>query len=1529
MSSVHFPSLFPTYPSAWLYFNFCHEKSEKLFSLLLTTYIEDSKFQNFLMCLLDVFPKTDNYLDERWSLVTTLKPYKELKDDLSIKMAKIDFENSKTEFTAALKPLLAQPEIPEAMAHPTCFYFLLFRDSLPGLFYTLLPEFAEILQKIGSEVMFKAIGPEALSFIVNPDFDFFQKLEVDPKNFVLFFKYPIVYTNHDFALLLQKKFALKTPQCKIVDLAIINQTHFFDYFDKFFTNFLNSKNPNKLPDDLSIYRGAVPFYIIKNYELILSNPEKYGELLNGDYSKSPVFESILRLRNDIALMQSITFYKPDGISPQELIEHSITYHFQFSLGTPTVLELANKNYFLIPDNHRKMDFDVIKAYMLLRVFLSSFKAPSKQLKQNMHTIKNHLNTITPDVRKNVLIDLFSLIFIKQKSNDSYICHPIIAGKLIKLLLEFSPDNPFFNGANAIFSSKKPKKNDSASISNYLHRDTNEVYQFIEQKKWDAADERTKFTPYHRKFYLRAHAAHLIYQNQQLTGELEKQRETAILDLTCSTLNRQMIKETLETKKDYIRILQPRMKAMSTEQALQCIRGNMMWDAAMKSAKAIDQSPLEQIGNNKKSVGHLKNITVSKNLLTFVSNCVLYFESASLFPDSDGNLESVFTFDMRKALAGPFNIDNEKKTEQLAAIFKVDLFPFIINNLEWFEIREKFVEKHIDEEPIVSMALALHHNFYQVLNTSDKVSQEIKKSINKSFTNKKKPMIITQLKNNNLDDIEDYIYKIDHKKLYSKIFEEFDHKNFNDATMFVLDICDYAAPESDLEELENIRLYYNIHKITTETEPVQVVDAIFEADKFNLAIEYIKKCVDPDDWSAPILKLFQLSLDCPEKMCIILRQFQDRFDLISSRFFHIDGVVQYLIQECPKSKTDIIRSLSLLPDIIAQDSNIFDLSTVIESFARHPECIFMINKDTASLFTDNDLQKLIDMIDSTPYYRRAFPYLHQFFADKNGLYQRWKDKVLKIIDEVKVNSIEDEIKYLEVFKKKIEPYLQYFKGTDAQMQWIKCSNAFIAYNPYCKFHISYDFGYYSKKKLEFARLCSNIDKMEISRSLNLKIQPIVLDQIKKMIILGQTKAVKTMLGKLKNLKFDDFDTGKTYYDRYYQPFASMTHNMIFDMTTVNKIAQKIPVPQSVQKTIGPLFVFQQIKVTLSPKNMKERDPFYDYMIKNAVTKPNSLAFLVSYRDYETAFEYLDTKTGEERNDLFLHKFYLPAISTNTINSLEKYILTQKGVEYSRFIWTNTLHFFEARQCRHTMFNINRKLGNWEAAADASFRLFDDETDLMQQINLLGHAIYCLTEALNGQTEEDRAIVEDRKAKTMFQLKLCQFFVDRGTPNKKEYNLMRGETAALALGSLFMINGERDLLIELNDLIQINPKAASLRASNMLLEMNVEQIMNSLSMMNSMNPGIKEYVQSALIRKLQAKGNRQIILNLILSCYTDTKIQCSMMIEYDYINEAMLLAVRERMGEMIPQIAKRASELGLIDIVTKCDRILNPPGHQQEA
>lgn len=1524
--SFHFSPINESYPNSWIYYNFTQDKAEKLFTLLIKKSCEDPQFQSFLAKLLDEFSNSSNYNNEKWIITSNLLPYKQISDDLSKEFAMTDFNNIKTEFTEFIKPFLNQQTIPEAVLPVFCFNFLFFRDSFPHLFYTLLPIFDPIFQRIGFDPIYKAIGPESLSFITVPDFDFFKTLDVDPKVIVLFFKYPIVYTSQRFANLLQDKFRLKTPQCQLVDLSIVNNQHFLDVLNLRFTNLFEEQDVFKLPADLQAFEAATPYFAIHKYDLILANPPKFLPIFQQPIKQEILNETMTRLKNDFDLISMVSFLTSNELTANDLLTHSITYHCQFSLGTPQVLEYANKQYFIITDQDSHTDFDVIRGYRIFKFFLSSCKSPSKQLKQTIISIKNLLTVMSPIIRQKLCIDLFSLIFLKQ--NDSFVCHPFVAQKMVKLLLQFD-SNPYFVGAKNVFSSKKPKKTDSMNLSMYLQHNLNEIYHLVETHKWESADEKTENLPYFKKYYRKARAAYLFQSKHELPSEFEPESESTKIDLACSKLNKKSIEETIEKEPKLHSILQPRLKMKDVTDAFKCITTSPQWELASSSAVELDEYPLEQISNSLYIRKHLKNIAISKQLLNFISDTRLYFESASIY-ESDGTLESIFVLDMRRALAGPFNFGDIKKSEELALLYNIDLFPFILENIELFKISEEFISNNITKYPIEMLALAFSHHFDDYLRSNEKTPEPFKKFIEKPKPKKTPPHLLDLLKEDKIDEAENYIYKVDHKLFYNKLIREFDYKSFNDSLMYALNICDYVAPESDFNLLKKIKTYYKVKKITSKENQSEIITDIYHDNQFELAIDYITICVSEESIGETVCTLFSLCVGNEYQMTTILRLFQNHFDLLSSRFHHIEGVIQYLVKECPASKLNLVKGLTILPKEITMNSNIFDLKSVIEAYSRHINCIYMIDKEVASLFTDRHFYILLELIENSSEFNKAFIYLIPFFDDQKELQEWWINKTCAIIRNVKVDSIESEQNHLSKLHKRIDPFLQKFKGKCERMRWIRSVTSFVEFQPFLKHKISYDLEFFEQNKFEFAKLCVQFDRMLIAAELGININKLLLNRIEILMTIGLYQQIRQIFKSRPQLHFDDYDEGRVYYDNNYKPFEILTRQPIFDTRRIHSLLQTFPVPQ--HNVIEPLFVFQQIKVTRSQKQIKQRDPFYDFMISNAVTKPNSLAFLVTYKDYETAFKYIDTKIGEERNDLFVYKFFLPALCNGTLNTLEKYILNEKGEEYSRFIWTNTLHFFERRQCRHAMFNINRKLGNWEAAADDCFRLFDEEESLPHQTELLGHALYCLTEALNQpQTEEPRDALEDKKAKTTFQLKLCQFFNDKGTPNKKEYNLMRGQSAALALGALFLINGEKPLLNELSTMFPLDPKAVSEKASETLLTMELGQIMKCLRMMRNESPSIAEYVQSALLRKLQARGiyNKQTILAIILEGWTNPMKQLLLMIEYDIITEALTLASRERIGELIPLIARRASVLGLSDVVHKCKKILNPPQQIPEA
>jgi hypothetical protein len=160
------------------------------------------------------------------------------------------------------------------------------------------------------------------------------------------------------------------------------------------------------------------------------------------------------------------------------------------------------------------------------------------------------------------------------------------------------------------------------------------------------------------------------------------------------------------------------------------------------------------------------------------------------------------------------------------------------------------------------------------------------------------------------------------------------------------------------------------------------------------------------------------------MEIILRTFASRYDLLSSRFFHIPGVLPYLLKCCPPERKDYIGGLALLPEEIALDCNIFDMAAVLASFVRRPEYINELNPKTAMLFTDEQLLTMVASLEGSMSFSRIFRFLYCFLRGKLSVAKLWSDRIGETVRDIEVDSVDVEAQHTQYFIR-MEPILQLF------------------------------------------------------------------------------------------------------------------------------------------------------------------------------------------------------------------------------------------------------------------------------------------------------------------------------------------------------------------------------------------------------------------------------------------------------------------------------------------------------------------------
>jgi hypothetical protein len=161
----------------------------------------------------------------------------------------------------------------------------------------------------------------------------------------------------------------------------------------------------------------------------------------------------------------IGFLTNNDVYIHDLTLHSLPFLLQYSLGNPQILDYADLKVFTVADEDMQTDFDFMRCYRLLRLFLGCFSAPSKSLKQSVEGIKTMLDSITDKKTQPLAIaDLFSCLFIQK--NDKFVCHQYIAQMVVNLL-EGYHSSPYIKEVQVRFQARKAGKKVAANLDSYF------------------------------------------------------------------------------------------------------------------------------------------------------------------------------------------------------------------------------------------------------------------------------------------------------------------------------------------------------------------------------------------------------------------------------------------------------------------------------------------------------------------------------------------------------------------------------------------------------------------------------------------------------------------------------------------------------------------------------------------------------------------------------------------------------------------------------------------------------------------------------------------------------------------------------------------------------------------------------------------------------------------------------------------------------------------------------------------------------
>ncbi|OHS96513.1 hypothetical protein TRFO_09895 [Tritrichomonas foetus] len=1501
-------------------------------------YCGGKKFAQFLKTILMKIPPTKDNLSIRWSIVSIINSLNEKpSDDLTGDMAMVDFTNLKEQYTKQIMPYISvHKQINDKTAHNLSFYLMLFRNENPGIFYSILPQLQPLISFIGLDRIRKSIGYEFLSFCIAPPIDYFEEMnEIDISQIPVLFQYPISYEAPPFSHYLQSKlttdFQYPAPFPNIMNshyFSLLNGTierrgHFLDLVGSIVSDSIINADIETVKKSTCMFPELLPYFLIVNQAMMYSDLDAFVELLETKYPPSPATNVIDRFKNDFHLLQLMSLLTGTDFCSGDLVTNSLPFHLLHVLDKQDEILAASKHkYFSLSDKAAELDFDFIRSHAATRLFLSVWTKATPSLNQILDQISFYIKTTTNVVQKSMLVlDLFSLIFVRKKSDNSFVCNPYVANKLIQKLIEFDI-SPYISGAAKLFEKRKPHKSDQ-SLAPWFDRDPSIIYSAIEEKNWEVADKMTEHLPCYRKIYSRAYAAY-----QYLEEKIEPKQASTKLDIALSSFGTTKLLQSLKQKfKNYEPIIDERIKNPN-DSIIDPIVASEKWNPVNEFTNMFDMTPLEMV----KSITLYEGTTkISQTLSKFLNYLQLYYTCSkcgdSFFANS---IEDLFIFDMKRVLAGPIKVGEYKKAEELAAAAKIDLIPYIFENIEGFEFESSFMNKMNNEYPIETKALAISRN--HSTNEMDEETQKLAKYF-ESLKEKEVEPSINQLLVANQNNIDDILYKIDHEEIYSYLMKNSEEK-LSTTLFHLLDVVSYVAPESDYPLLNKIYMLHSIRSISTAKNPSDIVRDIMTHDNFKLAIEYLKKCVPATAIASPLVQLFTSCLSNTSYMEEILNEFPDRYDVILSRFFHIPGILS-ILKNYADDKSDYINGLSLLPENIFSDSNIFEIDTVTSSYIRNYQLIFNITPEIAVLFSDDDLFAMAKGVNKTPQFHQIIAHLYKFFKNKELIIEYWTTEIENQLHKFNINSIDQEQKLNDFFRIIKQP-LKYFSNQKIE---ILSALAYMAsFYPYTKLKIPYNFLNIESEEFnsKISEICLRMDDdsfaERLAKPFHLHLDRYYLEHARIQLLFGQFNDTAKLFNK-RSLKIDNYSQVQLY-DTTFNFLTPLNKLSIFNQNelqanTLEKLGEGVVTPLNVYKHILKQSKLQQI--TIPPKM---QTMMHSLILKHSNVGP-AISMLISFRQFEHAYKLLmQIEDNEKKTNLFIHSFYFSVLFNNINTPFNQFLeANDPNLDRTSSLWRDLIKFFSKHQMNYGLFQVYTIRNQLEDAALIGMEIFRKCESFESQISLLGQILYCLDRSLmwranpqscsppfiKSDANEDRLIHCKEISELQFQI--CQICFEQGTPFSHDFDLITSHEGATNVAAILYLNHQEALLNQVMRLTDTSMKDVSTKVCEVLSKESIQRIQDFWKNLKNHKASLGNNLSYNLLKALSMSSNRQYISPMIFSCFSSPEEQCKLLLEYDYIPEAFSVAQSARMKDIIPLIAHRASQLGQNVIYDNCIKALS--------
>jgi hypothetical protein len=648
---------------------------------------------------------------------------------------------------------------------------------------------------------------------------------------------------------------------------------------------------------------------------------------------------------------------------------------------------------------------------------------------------------------------------------------------------------------------------------------------------------------------------------------------------------------------------------------------------------------------------------------------------------------------------------------------------------------------------------------------------------------------------------------------------------------------------------------------------------------------------------------------------------------------------------------LLASVTLIPAEIRNGMGLFDYAGIRTKFLASPSLFMPFKMEYLTLIHDEILCDLIDSLDSIETATDYLWYFLDFSTSPRDLQESWAEKAIGHIRQLSVDSAASETSALATLRIISLTLSQFYQFSD-EAAYVRCIMAFVSSLPYCRMHFTYSFTAFGKSSdfsfCLFAMLF-RIDGIALGPSCDASTQGIdcqcsdsftltealaqyFLNRCWQLLQLGLKEGAR--IQEKEALRFS-----QSFFIEDMCPFDGRSRGTVSD--------RSLPFLCALERRS---FYDDELLASLMPG---EVPLFYNGCAHLARPSPGfggaelrfwtthhcriepSLSLLMHSMEYERAYQRLmSIPDGESRSAIFVRSVVEIAIVFGHFESFQKFILAQDAdLTITGSLFDSLVMFLSDRKMYHALVKIYGMMNYHEQAADCALHLYSSAADLIYRIYYLGCATICLKDAIReretsaashppyrptSRTLED---LRRRSAMVDLQQRLTNMCYHRNLSFSTGVDFITNPRCVDRGAAFFLFHGDERAVTEL------------CRHSNL----STNRILGAVVGMFAYNPldkvdefitnyigkhGTERYqLMCKFLAGLATSPHWELIALLIGRLGSDDREQCAFFCEFDWLFEALTIAVPGGAADLVPLIAYRASALGVEMVQKECERVLD--------